>query len=359
MDTKAKKFLPLISALLKIGPNAEIQIEDRHSCEPIYIYPNHLNKMAPVLQKNLDKDFCLSLSLPTSEQIPMVLRALEGIIDNYILISQQQFSVEAIVSQRRMLMDYLFRSDASKNTTNIFLLADEMGIDLTLHRFVCLFDYANLTQVPAFSPAKFFSIFRDYLTEKLPHSDQLLTLEYNSCQYVICVPALRPELPSGEYLSSILNDLNQCLKSYYSSGCHIGVGSCVNQVNDYEKSLLAAQMALRFGTPYSDTKIHYIDNYLLEYDVENIMSSKLQSYLLPYLQKLKSNPKLCDTAKALLSSNLDYSIASKMLYIHKNTFLKQMHILREELHLDPVRSDSDCLLLMILLQCIKAKYSID
>lgn len=51
-----------------------------------------------------------------------------------------------------------------------------------------------------------------------------------------------------------------------------------------------------------------------------------------------------------MRNEMSYAQAAGALYMHKNTFINHMRTLKEKLFLDPLRSDSDCILLEMALE---------
>lgn len=335
-------YTPLIQSLLHLCPEADIRIARKTTDA---LQQDDPEAFTPTLVHPLDPDTDLQICVPPSAQ--SLLPAMESLAETYLLNVRKVNLPHVQSSAAHLLLDYLLRADTEEGLPNALLLAQQARIDLSARRYLCMMDCSGVMQPMQSQPDRF-GLIRDRIQRAFPPDAPILFKEYNSRQLLFCIPCgSHPSAKAG--IHARLVRIRQELEYDFGAACPIGVSFCILQPEEYKDAFAAAQAALQLSQrPHMDG-IAFMEDHWLDYDISKIDSDVARGYLSPYIEALRADPQLLQTAQTLMRNEMNYAQAAAALYMHKNTFINHMRTLKEKLGLDPLRSDSDCILLKMAL----------
>ncbi len=237
------------------------------------------------------------------------------------------------------LLNNLLYADTMERKLYTSLLAEEQGKDMTLPRVVCVL---SVTDVPLEEIVSAITCFRE--------TDPQDICGGMGEHHVILCRCLRDlERSVRSQCDGYLRAVAELLNTRYGLETQIWVGTLADKVEDYRRSW---EIALEVGK-YSqlwqtEGSVHYIGDYLVEYVLDHTDPAQCKHFLEPYAQLLRGNAALLETARALLSHDLNLSQAAQACFVHRNTMNLHYRQLRETLGLDPIHRDSDCYRLMLI-----------
>ena len=119
----------------------------------------------------------------------------------------------------------------------------------------------------------------------------------------------------------------------------IGVSEIVNNLLEINNAYVQASTALRLAKLYSSKEsVHTYKDYILVKLLEDIPKFKLSEYLF-ILEKegakaIFNDPDMLSTAEAFLNNDLNVSLTSRELYMHRNTLIYRIDKIERETGLD-------------------------
>lgn len=343
-------YAPMVQALLHLCPQADIRIVHRQGQQILASHSGiySVNSVSSI-KRSLDPDTVLEINIPTELATQTLLDAIESLANACSFLSQKTVLPHMQSSAAHILLDYLLRADSEESLPNALLLAQQAGIDLSVRRYLCIMECSAALQATP-SRADRFGLIRERIQRVFQQNSPVLFKEYNSHQLLFCISC---EALAKAKVHACLSSIQQELAHEFGAICPIGVSFCIIQPEDYKDAFSSAQAALQLSLrPHMDTVV-FIEEHWLEYDISKIDPDTARGYLMFYIEALRSDRQLLQTAQTFIRSEMNYSIAASSLYMHKNTFINHMRSLKEKLGLDPLRSDSDCILLEMVLHFLR------
>ena len=237
------------------------------------------------------------------------------------------------------LLNNLLYADTMERKLYASLLAEEQGKDMSLVRVVCVL---SAGEAPLEELAYAISCFRE--------TDSQDICGVMGERHVILCRCLRDaERSVRSQCHSYLTQLSELLEARYGRVPEIWVGTPAKKVEDYRRSWELALAAGKYGQNWPEEgPIHYIGEHLVEYVLDHTDRALSKHFLERDVRLLRQHPALLETAQALLRHDLNLSRAAEARFVHRNTMNLHYRQLRQLLGLDPVRSDRDCFLLMLI-----------
>ena len=246
------------------------------------------------------------------------------------------------------LTNRLFNASTPESVAYVALWAINLGFDLTLPRTVCLFDIAS-NETNADLRSRIRQSIIGTIRSFPDTSAQDIVSATGSRQIVLCKTLTSREAsPCGE-LYPYLSALCASLMERYSISVRVGVGGVPKGIDEFGNSLRDAQTALQYAQLFSvKQSINFIGDYALEQEVSRLPPETLHHFFDRHLRLLASSSQLSETLEALIRSNMDVNATADYLFVHRNTAIFRINQLKKRFHLNPLHSDRDRFMLMVL-----------
>lgn len=237
------------------------------------------------------------------------------------------------------LLNNLLYADTMERKLYASLLAEEQGKDMSLARVVCVL---SVEEVPLEELAYAVSCFRET-------DSQDICGVMGERHVVLCRWLRDRERSIRSQCHGYLEQLSALLEERYGRPPEIWVGTPADKAEDYRRSWELALAAGKYGRGWPEEGgIHYIGDHLVECVLDHTDPGLGKHFLERYAGLLRRQPALLETARALLSQDLNLSRAAEAQFVHRNTMNLHYRQLRQLLGLDPLHSDRDCFLLMLI-----------
>lgn len=336
-------------AILK--ENGEVLLSHEPLKETVEIMRLPLEDHAETIQKNgssfrhvlvsLGRELWMSLLLPSEEYESA--EAAEKMVRTLIALQDRgeenrERKRNGTVPANPLLTSLLY-ADTMEMQTYSVLLAEEQRIRLEIPRVVCVIPAAGRDmEKMLYHIRRFGETFSDDITGTAGGDNIVL------CR---CLkdPVKSIRYQCREYLEALVKRIE--VKCGFTP--QIWVGTKAKHIWEYRYSMEAAMVAgscMSHGAEKSP--IAYAADHLLEYVMVHTDPKILKHFLEPYIERLKPEPGLVDTAEVLLENNMNISAAAKQKFMHRNTMMIHASRLCDLLSIDPACYDRDRFLLMMI-----------
>ncbi|MDD3902831.1 MAG: helix-turn-helix domain-containing protein [Sphaerochaeta sp.] len=249
-------------------------------------------------------------------------------------------------SDYALFLDQLFYASSASHITYTSLLAAKLGIDLSLHRLVCLIHVQDREGKPLVSSQLFYALIRTIKTNIASRDQDIIGL-LGSSRIVYC-PYVAKGFFSREKLENQLRILATTLMHTYSISVSISVGLYAQHVLEYGQSLRLAQSVLRYDNSTIVGCLVFAEDHLVEYMLQVIPKPVLDHFLGYWLQYLQDNPVVYETLHALVCNDMDIYSTARQLHVHRNTVVFRIEQIKSAFSLDPLHQDSDRFKLILI-----------
>lgn len=281
------------------------------------------------------------------EEVEKMLDGLLGMADfRYKGLKRREFED----NEEKRLLRILLYADSMEMRIYAVLLAEKLKKEMALDRVVCVVEsqYGETDGV------------MELIKRYRKTSPQDICESVEEGRIILCkyIPDSTKTVKSqcNEYF----REIRRFVAEKYGCVPQIYIGTVVKQAEEYRFSLNAALTTKRaVGERMQKDRIQqdicYAEDYLVEYTFYNTGQETLAHFLEIYTEKLMKEPELLKTAQLLLESGMNISRASKSGYVHRNTMMLHVKKLCRILKIDPMASDGDKFLLMLICEYYRSR----
>ncbi len=157
-------------------------------------------------------------------------------------------------------------------------------------------------------------------------------------------------------LETFINDCIQHIEEAFSSECRFYVAPVQTQFADYH-NLYAFFQLLVGRTMDTPQKVYHLTDYLLYFLVQETSEHirPLLSWFCKEAEKKLDLNQFSETVSGLLQTDMRAEAAAELLHLHKNSVLARVKKIKETLHLSPLTSTKDAVLLMAVYEMLNGK----
>ena len=253
-------------------------------------------------------------------------------------------------NEEKRLLRILFYADSMEMRIYAVLLAEKLKKEMALERVVCVIESRYKET--------------DGMTELIKRygktSPQDICESIEEGRIILCKYVPDSDKTVKSQCDEYFRGIQGFILDKYGYVPQIYIGTMVKQAEEYRFRLNAALTTKRAvgerrqkGRIRQD--IYYAEDYLVEYTFYNTGQEELRHFLEPYAEKLEKEPELIKTAQMLLESGMNISRASKSGYVHRNTMMLHVKKLCGLLKIDPMNSDGDKFLLMLICEYYRSR----
>jgi len=297
--------------------------------------------------KEVDSDhtgIAISSDVADDLQKKQITRMADAFIHALLSSLQDNEGYGEMQGQYELLLNRLFYSDDSRNTTYTSLLAVTLGVDLSLPRIPCIFQYSSgKSQKRTDVDDHLDSMIRGCLRQQFDGISQNILVSNSTNQVLVC-PVLSVKNDSKDTLRALLSKTKSILEKQYKVNVIIGVGEPVTQIPEYRSSYRIAQIALS-SCRRNHGDIVFGDECFLEFMITCLPGEILSHFLDGYLNFVGEDMKTID---ALVHNTFDLYASAEELHIHRNTLITRIKKIKDGMGLNPLHCDKDRFLLILL-----------
>lgn len=246
-----------------------------------------------------------------------------------------------------VLLNKLFHSSSAEDMAYAALLAAELGFNMAVDRAVCIFKVESESDYFSDQNQLLYSIIQ-IIKNHPDSSTQDIVGSFGNNYVVLCRKLKDVQVSYKAQLNGYITSLHEQISAKFNIGLLTAIGLSANNIMEYSDALVSAQTAITYAHNSKHIKLVFIQDYMVEYELQKIPPPVLQHFLSDYIQILNDNPVLLETVEALVLHNMDTVSAANYLYIHRNTAVFRINQLKAQLGLNPLHNDNDRFVLILI-----------
>lgn len=164
----------------------------------------------------------------------------------------------------------------------------------------------------------------EFIKSKLNHDE--IVFNFNEDRFVIMLSSKNP-MP-------FCKELQEGVKKKFNLSCIIGIGPDCKDIKNYHTSFTIANKLIDIGRKIDKDILDFKD-YKIELLIHSLSINDSIIFFEEYKDILNSkNKDIINTIKVYFESGMNISLASKKLFIHRNTLTYRLNKIKEEFNVD-------------------------
>jgi hypothetical protein len=334
------------------------ELEGKHD---LYSW-QEMDCIATSVKKNGTK-ICQLLTRGITERLEQASNAASFAMEALIDISSDAFPTQSRESYGVSLIELLLKDQQNQN--EILALMHDADFDEALMRAIICVDvnykintYFNINLNLGYTSV--IDKLKHELEYKVRNNKYLNTQDFwgwhDNKYLVISKSFIKTKDSFRLYLAmdKICQLIEHDLMSYKLFDVKIAYGNLYDNIFDMKRSYYEAIEILSLGwTKNPDVSFYNIDTVMLDIICRNLHPQILNKIILPFREKLidsanKFRIDLLSCGEAFIDNCMDYSRASKSIFMHRNTLKVKMQKLKDLSGLDPANDFSHAIIIKLL-----------
>jgi len=230
-------------------------------------------------------------------------------------------------------------SSAVEENSLLSALAQDLNIDLSVPRAVCVLRFTPLPDDPQDMRAFLMQGLHLLRSFSDAGNRDIIGLD-DDAELLLCCELANPHQSIKAQCGAQLARLCTFLSFQLNCRVLLSVGGAASSPAEYPRNYVTSRQILHRSSAQAEGVL-YVSDHLSDILFESISPQIIRHFLGDSLRQLEENPMFVQTLRALILHNMNMAEAAESLFIHRNTLVLRVKQIKAALGLDPIQNDQD------------------